>query len=153
MRILSMTAQKPDSTGSGVFLTELTKGFDKLNCPQAVVCGVTQADKLPLTEGVRVFPVLYKTESLPFPVCGMSDEMPYESTRYRDLDEDMTRQLIGAFAEKVREAVESFQPDVILCHHLYFLAALVRQLYQLVRGAGGYFPPHFTAHRPGKPRL
>ena len=129
MRILSMTAQKPDSTGSGVFLTELTRGFDKLNCPQAVVCGVTQADKLPLTEGVRVFPVLYKTESLPFPVCGMSDEMPYESTRYRDLDEDMTRQLIGAFAEKVREAVESFQPDVILCHHLYFLAALVRQLY------------------------
>ena len=27
MRILSVTAQKPDSTGSGVFLTELVKGY------------------------------------------------------------------------------------------------------------------------------
>ena len=129
MKILSMTAQKPDSTGSGVFLTELTKGFAKADCQQAVVCGVTESDVLPFVPDIQVFPVLYQTKDLPFPVCGMSDEMPYKSTRYRDLDTTMTRQLLGAFEKKIAQAVVSFQPDVILCHHLYFLAALVRRMF------------------------
>ena len=129
MKILSVTAQKVDSTGSGVFLTELTKGFRKLGCSQAVVCGITDEDSIHLSEDIALFPVVYKTPALPFPICGMSDEMPYESTRYCDLNEEMTEQLLAAFQVKVTEAVETFQPDVILCHHLYFLAALVRELY------------------------
>ena len=129
MKILSITAQKVDSTGSGVFLTELTKGFRKLGCTQAVLCGTTDEDTINLHEDIALFPVVYKTPALPFPICGMSDEMPYESTRYCDLDDKMTAQLLSAFRGKVTEAVETFQPDVILCHHLYFLAALVRELY------------------------
>ena len=127
MRILSVTAQKPDSTGSGVFLTELVKGFDALGCTQAVICGVTAEDPLPFPAHIAVYPVFYKTPALPFPVCGMSDEMPYESTRYRDLTETQTAQLKDAFLKKVTEAVDEFRPDVILCHHLYFLASLIRQ--------------------------
>ena len=129
MKILSITAQKVDSTGSGVFLTELTKGFRKLGCAQAVVCGTVEDDTIALSEDIALFPVVYKTPGLPFPICGMSDEMPYESTRYCDLNKEMTDQLLTAFRKKVTEAVENFQPDVILCHHLYFLAALVRELY------------------------
>ncbi|MBO5322830.1 MAG: glycosyltransferase [Oscillospiraceae bacterium] len=129
MRILSITAQKPDSTGSGVFLTELVKGFRELDCPQAVVCGTVAGEEVSFPEGVMVFPVCYQTEELPFPVCGMSDEMPYESTRYRDLDGKMTQQLRQAFCARIAEAVEDFLPDVILCHHLYFIASLVRQMY------------------------
>lgn len=129
MRILSVTAQKPDSTGSGVFLTELVKGFSALNCTQAVVCGAVSGDPLGFTHDISLFPVYYQSEALPFPVCGMSDEMPYESTRYRDMDESMTVLFRSAFEKKISEAVESFKPDVILCHHLYFMASLVRQLY------------------------
>ena len=129
MKILSITAQKPDSTGSGVFLTELVKGFRNLGCSQAVVCGHAEGDPLAFPEGVQVFPVHYGTPELPFPVCGMSDEMPYPSTRYRDLDETMTTQLLEAFRARIAEAVEAFRPDVILCHHLYFAASLVRQMY------------------------
>lgn len=129
MKILSITAQKPDSTGSGVFLTELVKGFRELGCGQAVVCGMAAGETLTLPEGVMVFPVCYQTEELPFPVCGMSDEMPYESTRYRDMDGEMTGQFRHAFSARISEAVSVFQPDVILCHHLYFVASLVRQMY------------------------
>lgn len=129
MRILSLTAQKVDSTGSGVFLTELVKGFEKQGHTQAVVCGTVREDTIVLPEGVQVFPVVYNTAQLPFPICGMSDEMPYESTRYRDLTEEMTAQLLDAFRKQLRQAVEQFRPDVILCHHLYFLAALARELY------------------------
>ena len=129
MRILSVTAQKPDSTGSGVFLTELVKGFSAQNCRQAVVCGAVSGDPLGFPSEVDLFPVYYQSEVLPFPVCGMSDEMPYVSTRYRDMDEEMTRQFRTAFESKLTEAVESFRPDIILCHHLYFMASLVRQMY------------------------
>ena len=129
MRILSVTAQKVDSTGSGVYLTELVKGFAKAGHQQAVICGTTWQDEISLPEGVAVYPTYYNTEELPFPICGMSDEMPYESTRYCDLTDEMTEQLFGAFRRTIWEAVESFRPDVILCHHLYFLTALVRQMY------------------------
>ncbi|MBP3384813.1 MAG: glycosyltransferase [Firmicutes bacterium] len=128
MRILSVSAQKPDSTGSGVFLSELVKGFHKAGHKQAILCGISIEDSVAhLPEQVAVYPVVYKTEELPFPVCGMSDEMPYESTRYCDLSEEMTQQLFAAFRKKIQQAVEEFQPDVILCHHLYFLCALLRQ--------------------------
>lgn len=129
MRILNLTAQKPDSTGSGVFLTELVRGFDALGHTQAVLCGTTAEDEIHLPDGVQIYPVFYNSKELPFPVCGMSDEMPYVSTRYRDLDEAMTRQLMSAFRETLARAVREFRPDVILCHHLYFLAALARQMF------------------------
>ena len=40
MRILSISAQKPDSTGSGVYLTEVVKALAEEGHRQAVVCGV-----------------------------------------------------------------------------------------------------------------
>ena len=81
MRILSITAQKPSSTGSGIYLTELVKEFAKSGCTQAVIAGVTREDQVELQEGTAWYPVLFESESLPFPVVGMSDEMPYQSTR------------------------------------------------------------------------
>ena len=129
MRILSVTAQKPDSTGSGVFLTELVKGFHKAGHQQAVICGTVTEDPLHLPDGVAFYPMYYKSDEVPFPVCGMSDEMPYESTRYCDMTEEMTQQLFAAFRKIIRQAVEEFQPDVVLCHHLYFLTALVKEAY------------------------
>ena len=72
MKILSITAQKPHSTGSGVYLTGLVKGFAALGHEQAVVAGVYEEDEMHFPEGTRVYPVYYKTESLPFPIAGMS---------------------------------------------------------------------------------
>ncbi len=136
MKILSLTAQKPDSTGSGVYLTELVKGFHKQGHTQAVITGVTKEDKICLPEGVAVYPVYYNTEELPFPVAGMSNEMPYKSTRYCDMTEKMTEQYRTAFKKRVEEAIAEFQPDVIICHHLYYLAALTREVCQNIKIIG-----------------
>ena len=40
MRILSVTAQKPDSTGSGVYLTEVVRELGREGHLQAVLAGV-----------------------------------------------------------------------------------------------------------------
>lgn len=129
MKILSITAQKPDSTGSGVYLTELVKGFKKLGHEQAVICGVLEEDKIDFPDGVECFPYYYKTEALPFAVLGMSDEMPYESTRYCDMTERMTSQLREVLVKHITYVVDEFNPEIILCHHLYFITSLVRELY------------------------
>lgn len=128
MKILSFTAQKPNSTGSGVYLTELVKTFHDLGHEQMVIAGVYEEDVIDFPKGVKFLPVCYKTEKLPFSICGMSDEMPYESTRYSDMTEQMTEQLVEAFSERILQAKKGFEPDMILCHHLYFVSGLVREL-------------------------
>lgn len=55
--------------------------------------------------------------------------MPYESTIYSQMTEDMVDAFKQAFLEKTREAVECFRPDLILCHHLYLLTAVVREAF------------------------
>ena len=54
MKILSVTAQKVDSTGSGIFLTELVKSFEKLGHEQAVVCGTVAEDTISLPDSVSL---------------------------------------------------------------------------------------------------
>lgn len=128
MRILNITAQKPDSTGSGVYLAEMVRCEVEAGHNAAVVCGVAQGDPLPFSDDVAAYPVFFETDEVPFPVCGMSDEMPYRATRYRDMDAAMVEAFRSAFAKRIRRAMDEFQPDVVVCHHLYLLTALVRQL-------------------------
>lgn len=127
MKILSITAQKPHSTGSGVYLTQLVRAWDAMGCRQAVAAGLAPGDRTHFPAAVDLFPVHYETADLPFPVVGMSDEMPYPSTRYRDLSPEMVRQLSRTFRQAVQQAVEALDPDLVVCHHLYLLTALVRQ--------------------------
>lgn len=127
MRILSITAQKPNSTGSGVYLTELVKEYARAGHEQAVVAGVYREDAVELPEGTAFYPVYFRSEKLPYPIAGMSDEMPYESTRYCDMTPEMVRQFREAFLEVIEKAAEELKPDVILCHHLYLLTAIVRE--------------------------
>lgn len=127
MKILSITAQKPNSTGSGVYLTELVKEFAEMGHAQAVVAGVYGDDQVELPEGVSFYPVVFDSPKLPYPIAGMSDEMPYKSTRYRDMTPEMTEQFKRAFLQVITRAVEELEPDIILCHHLYLLTAVVRE--------------------------
>ena len=56
LRILNITAQKPDSTGSGVFLAETVRAFASLGCEQAVIAGIGPDDDPRFPEGVLFCP-------------------------------------------------------------------------------------------------
>ena len=146
MKILSITAQKPHSTGSGTYLTELIKAFDRMGHRQAVVCGIYPSDDVSFPKGVTCYPVFFtengkdkdllaascksapaKIKALPFPVVGMSDVMPYTSTLYRDLTPVMIIQFEEMFMDAVGRAVADLDPDLIICHHLFLLTAMVRR--------------------------
>ena len=153
MKILSITAQKPHSTGSGTYMTELVKAFARMGHAQAVVCGIFSDDIIDFPENVACYPVFFtdkkadllaapckaapaRFRALPFPVVGMSDIMPYTSTRYRDLTPDMIAQFEEAFIDAVSRAVSDLDPDLIICHHLFLLTALVRKHFPDRRIAG-----------------
>ncbi|MBQ4417843.1 MAG: glycosyltransferase family 4 protein [Butyrivibrio sp.] len=127
MRILSISAQKPLATGSGVYLTEVMNALARMGHEQALVAGIYAEDRPVLPDGVLFAPVLFRSEALPFPIVGMSDEMPYPSTRYRDMTPEMVTMFREAFLARIGEVVSDFHPDLILCHHLYLLCALVRE--------------------------
>ncbi len=128
MKLLSITAQRPDSTGSGVYLTELIKSFAKKNIEQQLICGLPFGSESGFPSEITVNPVFFNTQKLPFPVAGMSDEMPYESTRYRDFSDEMYDSFVSAFSEVIADTIQSFRPDAIICHHLYIVTALTVNL-------------------------
>ena len=136
MKILSISAQKPSSTGSGVYLTELVKEIALQGHEQAVVAGVYKEDETNFPEGVAFHPVYFCTEELPYPIVGMSDEMPYTSTRYCDMTEEMVEQFRDAFLKVLVPLVNEFKPDLILTHHLYLLTAIVRETFSDIKVYG-----------------
>lgn len=125
---MSISAQKPNSTGSGVFLTELVKAFSNMGHEQAVIAGVYEEDVVELPLKVGLYPVCFDTEELPFKIPGMSDEMPYESTVYSKMTSEMTICFKMAFRKRIQEVIEAFQPDIVLCHHLYLVTAIAREV-------------------------
>ena len=129
MKILNIIAQKPMSTGSGIYLTELVRVMAEQGHTQGVVAGVYKEDVISLPDTAKFYPVYYNSLELPFNIFGMSDEMPYESSRYCDMTRDMEEKFKKAFLTVIERAVEEIKPDIILCHHLYLLTSLVREHY------------------------
>lgn len=128
MNILTISAQKPDSTGSGVYLAETVQGFAAQGHRVTVVCGVDAADSPDVPGACDLHAVRFHTPDLPFPVVGMSDVMPYEATRYCDLTPVMAEQFKAAFIATVERAMCQARPNLVICHHLYLLTALVAQM-------------------------
>ena len=76
--------------------------------------GISQKDQIEsfgFCEDIKLFPVRFETEKLPFPVVGMSDVMPYQSTRYQDMTDEMLKQWKSAFQKQIDKAINEFQPD------------------------------------------
>jgi hypothetical protein len=90
-KILQILGQKPGETGSGIFLKSLVREMAKKEYTQGVLAGISSKDLDIIIEmqEANFYPVLFDTKELPFSVPGMSDVMPYDSTRYIDMDEEM----------------------------------------------------------------
>ncbi len=129
-KILHVIAQEPGKTGSGVFARNILRQAESKGYNQTLIAGMpSYGDKgeYCLPEGICFEPVLFESRELPFPVVGMSDEMPYESTRYDELVGNKLELWENSFGRHLTEIVESFEPDIIISHHLWLLTALVRE--------------------------
>ena len=141
MNILVITAQKPDSTGSGVYVAETVRGLARAGHKVALIAGIDRDDAPALPDDIDFHPVRFRTDSLPFPVCGMSDQMPYTATRYRDMTLEMVARFKRAFDKAIREACQSSLPDIVLTHHLYLASAQAAETLQEVAAERGCARP------------
>ncbi|PLY04096.1 MAG: glycosyl transferase family 1 [Desulfuromonas sp.] len=128
-KILHILSQIPDATGSGIYLQAALRHAAECGFENTLLAGVpvhsNHHEKLTL--GAANFCPVYFGEEIPFPVVGMSDVMPYPSTRFSDLSPAQLEIYCHTFERKLEDAVERWQPDLIHSHHLWLLTSLARR--------------------------
>ena len=129
LRILHLLSQQPGKTGSGVALLAMVRHAAVAGHLQRAVIGIPGQAPLPdippLSTG-QIVAVRFERPPVPFPVAGMSDIMPYPSTRFSTFTEQMLEGYLGAFEAALAEATREFTPDIIHSNHLWLLTALAR---------------------------
>lgn len=130
MKILHIISQSPDFTGSGKYIQEIILQSAKNGHDNFLLAGA-QAD-FNISPSViprdRSLFVRFDGMDLDFPIPGMSDIMPYQSSLFSLLDEDKLSVYRLAFEKKISEALDRFKPDLIHTHHLWIVSALARQM-------------------------
>ena len=129
MKILHVLAQLPAKTGSGVYFSNMVEGFKKYKHQQKAIYARQGNFKWQVLEEEDKYPVNFNQGTLPFPIVGMSDVMPYENTTYTSMTDEMIRIWKDAFKSRLLKVKEEFQPDIIFAHHLWMLSSLVREIF------------------------
>ena len=136
MKILHVIGQRPEKTGSGIYLQAIARESQKWGHCNYMVAGVALDDIPDLTSIPRDCCQYVEFESdhrsndhLGFPVTGMSDVMPYKSSLFKELKDDRLASYKTAFSRILKKAVDFYQPDIIHTHHLLVLTALTRKLF------------------------
>lgn len=129
MKILHVLAQLPMKTGSGVYFTNMVEGFKKYGHTQKVIFANQDEHEWNILEEKDIYPIVFKSEEIPFPIVGMSDVMPYDNTLYSSMDQEMINIWIDAFKKRLIQLKEEYNPDVIFSHHLWMLTSLVREVF------------------------
>lgn len=128
MKLLHILFQYPGKTGSGIYVNNLIKEASKKEYSQGMLAASGPElsyynDKLDYLDLVR-----FDTEELSFPIPGMSDIMPYKSTRYRDMTIEQVSAWKTSFKKAIIKAVDEYKPDKIISHHLWVGSALLAEL-------------------------
>ncbi len=130
MKILYLLSQRPDSTGSGFYVQAVMEQAADAGHTCALVAGISGDDIIqPKLPPENIFPVRFDGADLPFPIPGMSDVMPYKSTRFIDMDDNAIEAYKNCFRKKITDAVNTFKPDIIHCNHLWIMTAITRELF------------------------
>lgn len=128
MRILHIISQKPDFTGSGKYVQEMIRQGRGRGHEPFLIAGVCADFVVPgdLVRPDRCRVVRFDGHDLAFPVMGMSDVMPYESTVCSALTRLQVIEYKNVFARVIAAALAEFSPDVIHSNHLWMATAVAR---------------------------
>ena len=131
MKVLHVIGQRPDSTGSGIYLQAILResarnGYDNV-LVAAVQDGCTVT--LPGITPDNCDLVYFEPDNGSEMIIGMSDVMPYPSRRFQDLDTNGVQHYLRRFTEPLTRMVLHHNPDIIHSHHLWLLSTLVKDLF------------------------
>jgi glycosyltransferase involved in cell wall biosynthesis len=131
MKILHVLSQRPDSTGSGIYLQAMLREGAKQGYSNFLLAGLQKGENphLKCLRPEACHFVRFHGEELSFEIVGMSDVMPYPSKRWRDLSTFEVESYEKVFGAKLVSLVQDIQPDLIHSHHLWILTALTRRTF------------------------
>jgi glycosyltransferase involved in cell wall biosynthesis len=130
LKILHLLSQRPDSTGSGIYIQAMIREAAAGNHRNYLLAGI-QSNRMPdldCISGDRCAFVRFSGKDISYQIVGMSDVMPYPSKRFCDLSSDELLEYENSFAPKIKNAVNEFKPTIIHSHHLWLLSSLARRL-------------------------
>ncbi len=136
LKILHLLSQRPDATGSGIYVQAMIREAAARGYENYLVAGLA-SDACEGTDCIapdRFLSVNFNTPDVATPdvayrIPGMSDNMPYDSSRFCDLNPSDLDAYEAAFTTRIQAAVKSFSPDIIHSHHLWVVSALARRLF------------------------
>ncbi len=131
LKILHVIGQRPEMTGSGNYVEAIIResrqhGFSNYRIAGVPAGRMHPSKDIPPANCAYAF---FETGTLDFPVPGMSDVMPYKSSRFKELTGRRLAAYNAAFTHVLQNAVNRFKPDVIHTNHLFVLSALVAKLF------------------------
>jgi glycosyltransferase involved in cell wall biosynthesis len=130
-RILHVLSQRPSRTGSGVTLDSLVRLAAGAGWRQRVVVGVpaeAPPDRVGGLPAEQLLPLRFGEGPLDFPVPGMSDVMPYTSTRFSAMSERQLESYRAAWREHLATIVREFRPDLIHAHHVWIVSSMLKEI-------------------------
>lgn len=129
LRVLHVLGQRPEMTGSGIYLEALIRESRQHGITSYRVAGVPAGSRPPSPAGSLAGGayVRFETDPLNFPVVGMSDVMPYPSSRFSQLKGRRLTAYKAEFTRVITRAVDQFHPDLLHTNHLFLLSALIRK--------------------------
>lgn len=130
MNILHIISQRPDSTGSGIYLQHLVSQASRRGHTNFLVCAVSGDEQLKLEgiESADIFPVRFETSDIPESIVGMSDVMPYPSRVFRNLSPTAIERYQGLFHQTIHSALARSRPHLIHSHHLWLVTSLAARI-------------------------
>jgi len=131
LKILHVLSQRPDSTGSGIYVQAMIREATKCGFDNFLVAGLSSSgfdDTFCIAQNRSMF-VNFHNADVSYHIPGMSDVMPYQSSRFCDLSEENLYEYETAFSSVLQKAVERFKPDIIHSHHLWIVSSITRQLF------------------------
>jgi glycosyltransferase involved in cell wall biosynthesis len=131
LRILHLLSQRPDSTGSGIYVQAMLRESRIRGHENFLVAGIQsfqEADLDCIDEDHCRFLKFYEAD-VSYHLPGMSDVMPYTSTKFCDLSPEDLAEYTRSFSNIIQKAVRGFNPHLIHSHHLWIMTSLTKQLF------------------------
>lgn len=128
MKILHLISQYPQQTGSGFYIQNIIRQCKAKGYSVHLIAAVSgdNAPELPFLEDNEYTLIRFEQGELDFTIPGMSDVMPYPSSRFSNLSEAQLECYCRVFHRTVQEVVAKFCPDVIHSHHLWLASDMAR---------------------------
>ena len=130
MKILHLISQHPESTGSGFYLQNIIRQAAAAGHQNFLVAGLS-GERIPSIPGIdreHCHFVRFAEGRLNFAIPGMSNVMPYPSSRFDALTSEQMAIYEKVFAETINRAAREFSPDIIHSHHLWLVSSVARKI-------------------------